>query len=201
MTNNFPQLESLLDFSEPNTFYFIQILKRRKENPDMSTGQAVLDNFYVYGPNDLNLIKEKIIDRCNKHNARAYVNLNRLDLERIALYTQKHIIDLIIQKQFKAVKNAYSTACGNHTSESTKRWVVDIDEDELHLLPQIREIIQSLHLQIPKSNYKIVAEIPTRSGVHIISEPFNMMLFSKEMEKLSTKITIHKNSPTILFVP
>ena len=90
MADNFDQINTLLDFSEQNTFYFIQILKRRKENPDMRTGVQVIDNFYVYGPNDLEKLREKIVERCVKHNARAYINLNRLELEKVALYTAKH---------------------------------------------------------------------------------------------------------------
>lgn len=199
--DNFKLIETLLDFTDPNSFYFIQIIKRRKENPHMKTGQAILDNFYVYEKTDLVKLKDKIVDRCIKHNARAYINLNKLDLERIAMYTQKNIVDLVIQGQFKAVKNAYSTACGNHTSEKAKRWVIDVDEKDLPFLSKIRELIQSLHLEIPKNSYKIVAEIPTKSGVHIISEPFNLKKFNDELGLHNTMITVHKNSPTLLYVP
>lgn len=198
--DNFQLIKPLLDFTDPKTFYFIQILKRRKENPEMKSGQSVVDNFYLYTEEDLDKLRDRLVERCEKHNARAYINLNRLDLEKIALYTQKEIIDLIIQQNFKAVKNAYATACGNHTSETNKRWVVDIDEEQLHLLPDIRNLIGQLHSEIPGNKYRILAEIPTKSGVHIISEPFNMKKFSDTLGT-SGPILVHKNSPTILYVP
>ena len=204
MRDNFNIIRPLLEFdpriSNENmrTFYFIQIIKRRKENPNMKVGQAILDNFYLYEEADLDRLKEKIVDRCNKHNARAYINLNKLDLERIALFTQKYIIDLIIQGQFKAVKNAYTIACGNHHSQDDKRWVVDIDEAEMKYLPDVRKKIEQLHSEITKNEYKIVAEIPTKTGMHIISNPFNMKAFS---DVFGNMITVHKNSPTVLYIP
>lgn len=197
MRDNFEIVKPLLEFDEPNTFYFIQVIKRRKENPDMSIGTAIMDNFYIYEAADLDRIKEKIIERCIKHNARAYINLNKLNLEKVALFTLKQATDLIIQGQFKAVKNAYATACGNHHSQDDKRWVVDIDEEDLGRLPEIRSEIEKLHDEITKNRYKILAEIPTKTGVHIITNPFNMKAFGDKF----SKIDVHKNSPTLVYCP
>lgn len=198
MRDNFEIIKPLLEFDEPNTFYFIQVIRRRKENPDMAVGTAIMDNFYIYETADLDKLREKILERCSKHNARAYINLNKLDLERIALFTQKQIIDLIIQGQFKAVKNAYATACGNHHSQDDKRWVVDVDEAEMGMLSDIRSKIEKLHSEITKNHYKILAEIPTKTGMHIITNPFNMKAFS---DVFGTAIAVHKNSPTVLYIP
>ena len=68
MRNNIELIEPLLDFTLPNTFYFVQILKRRKENPEMKSNTSVIDNFYLYGPNDLAKLMPKIIEKCEKHN-------------------------------------------------------------------------------------------------------------------------------------
>ena len=85
MRNNFELIDPLLDFSLPNTFYFVQILKRRKDNPDMKSNETTIDNFYLYGPNDLTKLMPKIMEKCDKNGARAYINLNILDLEKSAL--------------------------------------------------------------------------------------------------------------------
>lgn len=199
MTNNFNKIKELLDFSEKNTMYFIQILQRKKENPDMKKGVRVVDNFYLYSENDLDKLESKIIEACEKYNARAYINLNKLDMKKIALYTQKKIIDLMIQGEYKSVKNAYSSVCGSHTSEINKRWIIDIDAEELQYKEQIVKIVNELHLLTKKKDYKIVAEIPSRSGLHIISNPFNIKLFNDKIENLGIKIDVQKNSPTILY--
>ena len=206
MRDNFHIIEPLLDFKEPNTFYFIQILKRRKDNPGLKTGVQTIDNLYIYTPEDLNKLKEKIVERCIKNNARAYINLNRLDTEKIALQTLRKIADLVIQGDYRAVKNAYSSVCGTYHSESEKRWVVDIDSDVIYLKDEVRQVIESLQSEIKGHNYRILAEIPTRSGVHLITNPFNMHLFRKIMAERANssedgylKIEVQKNSPTILY--
>jgi hypothetical protein len=197
MIDNFPHIPELLDFSEKNTFYFIQILKRRKENPDMKTGVRVVDNFYIYAPEDLEKLKDKIVEQCTLHNARAYINVNRLDLERIALHTSKKIMELVIQGDYKAVKNAYPSVCGSHSSENDKRWVVDIDTKDLDVVIGIVKLIEDLQASITKSNYKVLKTLETKNGYHIITNPFNLKAF-KDIEP---NIDVHKSSPTILYIP
>ena len=206
MRDNFHIIEPLLDFKEPNTFYFIQILKRRKDNPGLKTDVQTIDNLYIYTPEDLNKLREKIVERCTKNNARAYINLNRLDTEKIALQTLRKIADLVIQGDYRAVKNAYSSVYGTYHSESEKRWVVDIDSDVIHLKDEVRQVIENLQREIKGHNYRILAEVPTRSGVHLITNPFNMHLFRKIMAERANpaedgylKIDVQKNSPTILY--
>lgn len=194
--DNFDIINGILDFSEPNTFYFVQVLKRRKENPDMKTNVRVINNYYIYNSNDLDHIKPKITADCELHNARAYINLNRLDLVNIALYTQKIIIDYIIAKQYENVKNAYATACGNHHSESTKKWIIDIDTKDEAVKQEILAFIAELHTEFKKEPpYKVIAEIPTKNGYHIISNPFNMKKFADTYKD----VDVHKNSPTLLY--
>jgi hypothetical protein len=201
--DNFSKIKDLLEFENPNSFYFIQILKRRKENPEMRTGVRVINNYYVYSLEDLDKLREKIVEDCQKHNARAYINLNRLDLQKVALHTLKQITDYILQKDYKSVKNAYATVCGNHHSQDDKRWVIDIDEDVLEHKDLIREVITELHTEIKGNNYKILAEIPTKSGVHLITNPFNLAKFRDDKRVrliLPAENTVHKNSPTLLYV-
>ena len=173
----------------------------------MKVGVSVIDNFYVYEVLDLEKIREKIIERCTKHRARAYINLNRLDIEKIAMYSIKQSVDYVLQKDFKVVKNSYATACGSHHSEKSKRWVIDIDAEVLHRKDEIRLIIQNLHDEITKTKYSILAEISTKSGVHIISNPFNMEKFRQILEQRMEnaddpiiKIDVHRNSPTVLYI-
>jgi hypothetical protein len=199
MTNNFSKIKELLDFDNENTFYFIQILQRRKENPNMKSGVRIIDNFYLYSVEDLDKLKDKIIETCEKYNARAYINVNKLNLERIALFAMKKTASLIIEKQYKALKNVYASVCGSHTSENSKRWVIDIDTDELKYKSVIVDFINHLHSQNKKTEYKIIAEIPSKTGLHIISNPFNLKFFNDKMQELGIKINVHKNNPTILY--
>ena len=71
MTNNFEQIKSLLRFDEPDHFYFLQILKRRKDNPDMKRDVSVIDNFFIYQREDLDKLQDKII-LCESNNGKIY---------------------------------------------------------------------------------------------------------------------------------
>lgn len=200
MIDNFDLITDLLDFSMENTFYFVQILKRRKENPNMEKGTYVLDNFYVYEKSNMEKIKSKIIDRCEKHNARAYINLNRLDLEKIAMHSIKQSLEYVMAGEFKKVKNSYQIACGSHTMDPMKKWVVDVDTlDELALY-SIIPIINELHEEIPNRNYKVIATIPTKNGFHIITNPFNIKEFNERTFNMKY-VSVQKNSPTVLYIP
>lgn len=208
MIDNFEAIRKILDFQDPKTFYFVQILKRRKDNPEMDTAVAVIDNYFLYGASDLDKIREKILDRCQKHNARAYINPNRLDTEKIALHTMKKIAELLVLKDYRAVRTAYNSVCGTYHSETDKRWVIDIDEGVTHLKERIIEIVNELHTEIKDKDYKIIADLPTRSGFHLITNPFNMQKFreiierdTKWIDSAYAKIDVQKNSPTILYIP
>lgn len=201
MINNFDLIKPLLEFKDKNSFYFIQIIKRRKENPDMLTGMYVQDIFYIYDMKDMNKMKNRIIESCEKNNARAYINLNVLDCEKVASYALKNCIDLIIQKDYKAVKNAYTKACSKNSSKDNKKWVVDIDENNINNTLEIKNLIQKLHDGMHNKKYKIIAEIPTKNGIHIITNPFNLKVFKDEIVELKFEdIDVHKNSPTLLYI-
>ena len=93
----------------------------------MSTGQAVLDNFYLYNPDDLERMKEKIIDRCAKHNARAYINLNKRSYYKASLNMLAKVTNQILAQDYKGVNRAYDSVVGNMASQGEKMWIVDVD--------------------------------------------------------------------------
>lgn len=210
--DNFDNIIPLLDFSLPNTMYFIQVLQRRKDNPGLKTDVRTINNYYIYELADLIKLKTNIAEDCIKYNARAYINLNRLNSVDIALNTVKVIAELMLKGQFKQIKNAYTKSCGSYhseedevgegskktfgyNSEPNKKWVVDIDTKVEAIIEEIISFIESLYKEA-KSGNKILARIPTKNGVHLICEGFHLDKFSKKYGG----ITVGKNSPTILFI-
>jgi hypothetical protein len=186
MQDNFDLISSVLNFSSPEDFYFIQILKRRKDNPDMKRDVSVMDNFFISSLEDLEKSKDKIIGISTYHNARATIRLNKRNTEKIALQSLKITTDCIINKDYKGVKNAYLSACGQYSSDENKTWIVDIDDKSM-----LDEIIT--HLQ--SINVKIKLQIPTKSGIHLIVSPFNPNLFSSKYPT----VDLHKDNSTILY--
>lgn len=194
MINNSKKIRPLLKFPKETSFYFVQILQRRKENPDLAKNAVNVDNFYIYSFEDFDKYLPRIIDCCNRFNARAYFRLNIRDAEVIAQRAIQKSFELLIAKQYKAIKNAYITACGEYHSDDDKTWVVDIDETEWELGKGVTSTVQGYFRdhEIP-----IIAEIPTKNGVHFITRPFRLDFFKNELPQ----IDVHKDNPTILYVP
>jgi hypothetical protein len=196
MTDNFDIIYSLLNFPHQKSFYFIQILKRRKENPELKSNSAVVNNFYLYNKEDLEKLRGRIVEDCTKNNARAYINVNTLDLEKIAMFTMQKTVELVIKGDYKAVKNAYASTCGSHHSEENKRWVIDIDTKDRDFIDKVRGEIETLQAEIKNNQYKILAEVPTKAGIHLISHPFRLDKFKQKFPE----VDVQKNSPTILYI-
>ena len=202
--DNFELLNSLLDYTKPNSFYEVQILRRSKENPEMKTGEYTINIYYLYNINDLLRYKERIIEDCIDNNARAYINLNRLDSEMIGFETQKLIIDLMMQRQYHAIRRAYAKTCGN-TKTRKNVWLFDIDlidkngiyvPEQLELANSITEAIKIIHKTEKKKNYRILGNIPTKNGYHIVTNPFNKEKFLQ----ILPNVVFYENSPTLLYI-
>lgn len=208
MINNFKLLEPLIQFDNPGDCYFIQLLKRHKDNPDMKRNMVNVDNFFIYSMDEYREMEPRIIEVAKLHNARAYIRINRRNTEKLALNTLVKVSNLILNKDYKAVKNAYLSAAGEYNSEPIKRWIVDIDlpEEDFAIANHNAEIIENtikeLHDECNRNSkqgdYKILMNIPTKNGFHIITNPFNLKKFR---DILTLPLDIHKDNPTILYIP
>ena len=47
MTNNIDQIRSnFLKFTDPGDFYFIQVIQRKKENPELGSNSYIVKNYF-----------------------------------------------------------------------------------------------------------------------------------------------------------
>lgn len=200
MVDNFQQCANLLEFDNKLDFYFVQIFQRRKDagNENMKRNVRVVKDFYIYSQEDLLSLKDKIVETCEKYNGRAYLRVNKRNLKQVALFAAKKTMDLIIQEDFKAVKNVYASVCGSHSAaKGNKRWVVDIDDSSLAFVASVRRVIEDLQGEIVKQNYKVIDLIPSKSGFHLITNPFNLA----EFKKIYPDVDVQKDAPTNLYIP
>lgn len=199
--DNFSVIRKILRFPTEDSFYFLQVLKRRKDNPDLEKDMIHLADFYIYSLEDYDRLMDRVINLCQSENARAYFRLNVRDSKKTAMMTLKKIVDYISTENYKAVKKAYASCTGEYHSDPDKTWIVDIDNVSIdsfnHSEEQIkiRQLITDLQIEAGKE--PMMQFIPTRSGVHIITRPFNLQKFKSEFPD----IDIHKDNPTILFCP
>lgn len=216
--NNFNLISELLEFNSTNDFYFLQIIKRKKENPE-SKSSTIIKTYYIDSLAYFNLKKEEIIYLCKINNARAYINLNKRGFEEIGEQVLKKIVDYIISKQYKGIRDIYDSACGKFNEDdkndnykynssnigmesSDKRWIIDIDTLDNTIIDEVKKAINncsSNYATIEKLTYNnIISEISTINGIHLVTHPFNI----KQLESFlnyNSKISVLKNSFTLLY--
>lgn len=213
MVNNFNLIEPLLEFPHKDSFYFLQILQRKKDHKGVSIGGSnnssrLIKAYYITSKEKLRIYEEEVIKMCELFNARASINLNPRNFEKAAFSTLRKIADQMSNKDFYNVRKAYDSVCGEYHSEIDKRWLIDIDNQDEHFRNEVKYEVKQLQETIRNTirregltdkykDYKILAEIPSKSGWHIITNPFNLDFFNKKFPKLE----VHKNNPTNLYIP
>jgi hypothetical protein len=186
--NNLDIIKPLLIWEDPNDFYFVQILKRKKENPDNTSDSTVISTYYINSLESLDRLFPEMILLAKFHNARVYIHLNRRNYEQLGLQMIKKIADSLINKAYRDIKNAYTSICGSFHAEKNKKWIIDIDDDSSQ---QIKNLILELDGTIYES-------IPTVNGMHLITSPFNKQDFHKKCNATNVP-DIQNNSPTLLY--
>lgn len=204
MTDNFTQISELLKFDNENQFYFLQILQRKKDHKGTNTklgpnnSSRLIKAYYIYSAEKLLELKPEIIALCNLFNARAGISLNRRDAYKISLELIALAANQLRSGHYGTMSKLYNTVCGQHHSDSDKTWILDVDGVDL-ISPgrdDIRDIDEYIATQNPVG-LKVIAIIPTKSGYHMITKPFDPREFSVKYPE----IEIHKNNPTTLYVP
>jgi hypothetical protein len=217
--DNFEIIKPLLDFSEEDKFYFLQIIQRRKENPEVPSNNRVIKNYFFNNMKYLERKWDEIKGLCEFFNARAMLRLNRRSYETVAYRMLRKVAEVMEQKSYNKMKSNYAKVCGTCHAEKEKTWIVDIDEflgqDELGNLCNIidscepksdllkmEETFKELGVDssLTRVDTKIVAEIPSLNGLHLITRPFNVKQF-RDMEGNSFRdVDIQKDNPTNIYI-
>lgn len=193
MIDNFDKILELLEFKDSGDFYFTQIIKRKKDNPEIVQSERVIKSYYFYSKDEILLRKGEIIKLCDDENARAYINLNRRNDERIALEMLRELATRISQHNYR-VLNLYDSCCGKYSSETSKRWFIDFDSKDTEVLEEVCKIITEVG-----GEGTVLGKLPTKNGYHIVTRGFN----SEKLLSLQTLIKkddIKKNNSTILYL-
>lgn len=192
MIDNFDKIVSIMSFDDSNDFYFIQLIKRRKDNPDMKGDSSVIEEWFVSSVDYLLEKKESMIELANNYNARLTIRVNRRNYKKLGLKMISDIVNKIENENFKGLKSSFSSVAGQYSSDKDKKWIIDVDKEDLSKLEDIKRVINRSMPVIKK----IFIEIPSKSGVHIIVRPFDI----REFKKLYPNVEIKKDNPTNLYI-
>jgi hypothetical protein len=184
MINNFEDFKSLMNFTEIGDFYWINIIKRRKDNPNLNRSEKIIKTYNIYSIEDLDKCKQSIIECCELNNARAYIHINKRNDKKIALRTLALIAETVASENYN-IRRCYDSACGKYHSDENKKWIIDIDtKDNLEL--------EDLNKQLKVNTINKLFTFETLNGYHIITNPFALDYFHY-------KADIHKDNATLLY--
>lgn len=192
----FDKIKPFLKFESEDDFYFLQILQRKKENPQLGSNSRVIKNYYIRNIEYLENKYNEIKDLCRMFNARAMLRLNKRSFKKVGLKALQNMANGIANGENIYLSKAYDRACGQGHNDKVKKWIIDIDGD--YNQSYIDEVIQNISDCEPNSGEnKILVQLPTRNGVHLITTPFNLKKFSE----YGWVLDIHKDNPVNVFIP
>lgn len=183
-----------------DAYFHLQIIKRKKDTGEGSNS-VCLKAYQIDREHPLSKYREDIVALCEYFRARAYINPSPKSKEGTAVEMLKRLADCFRQKDFNHNNRIWNSAAGSiGAMPDCKLWVVDYDNPEFDApwetkMGDLREFIEN-ECQ-PNDRKKCVMEVPTRNGVHLITHPFDLRTFSAKFPDIS----VHKNNPTVLYVP
>ena len=204
MINNFELIKSLLTFSSDDIYYHLQVIQRKKDCPEIGSNNRVIKSYFICKLESLEKIKQEVINLCKLFNARAYINVTPKSLRKTTLLQIKYLSKRLYVNDLKKIWKSWNSCAGEIKGEEP-RWIVDIDHnvDDPNLEPAWGTIADFIDYKCdPKIDpldgffdTKIIVDIPTKNGYHLITTPFNLQQFKEKYPD----IDVHKNNSTLLY--
>lgn len=201
--DNFAYLRDKLDFSDPDKFYFIELMQRKKDDSSFPANNRMVKCYFVYSEEYYNLIEPEIKKLSDCTGARVYILLNRRSYKDCLLHLLKDTAQIALDGNYQHLPKLISSVCGKYNSEPWKNWIVDIDYKDWDsnkygdinkgALKHLELFINSLEPYTVESKVKFI--VPTLNGCHLITSPFNCQKFNQTYPD----IDIHKDNPTLLY--
>lgn len=195
MINNLQLIKPLLNFENKGDFYMLYIFKRKKDQPegerDNHQSVRTIKTYCVDSIEYLENRYDEIIQLCEMFKARAYIHVQKQNHKDVSLNMMVTLAQRIQNEQHNQ-KGVFDSVVGQ-LKTLEKRWIVDIDINDLFFVEEVAEFINTLR---PEGS-KVETAIPTKNGTHLITNRFDVKTFSEKYPK----IDVQKKNPTLLYLP
>jgi len=196
MIDNIELIKDLLNFENDGDFYMLYVFKRKKDQPegerDNHQSVRTIKTYCVNSVEYLEKRYDEIKQLCEMFKARAYIHVQKQNHKDVSLEMMVSLAERIRNGQNNQ-KGLFDSVVGQIKTYE-KRWIVDVDSKDNKELLKVKLAIDSCP---PFGKDKIISEIPTKNGYHLITERFDVMEFKKHFPELD----IQKKNPTLLFLP
>lgn len=191
MIDNFELIKPLLTFPNDDIYYHLQILRRGKDHPELPAANRMIKAYFICSLEGLDYVEQEIKDLCKFFGARAYINPTPKSIKKTTMLQLKYLAERAYIGDFKKIWKSWNT-CAREIKGEESRWIVDIDRQLSE--EEYNKFLKYLIYLEPIGN-KFIAKIPTKSGIHLITTPFNLQQFKEQC----SDIDVHKNNPTLLY--
>ncbi len=203
MINNLELIKSLLNFTDEGDFYMLYVFKRKKDQPegekDNHQSVRTIKTYCIESIDHLERRYDEIKQLCEMFKARAYIHVQKQNHKDVSLNMMVALAQRIQDGNLKQ-KGLFDSVVGQLKTHE-KRWIIDIDNVSTdsfaheEYYTSMREYINELQEEAGKD--KSMTFVKTKSGFHIITQPFNVMKFKEKYPD----IDIQKKNPTLLYYP
>lgn len=204
MTDNFKAFKNFINKTEglpdkdpkgtQHMYYVIEIMRRGKDNPDLPAANVHFKNYYIYSWEDYNKFENEIKSLCKILRMRAYISVNRKDLKRIAINTVAEMTRRISEGDYKRIYKVFESCSGKYKERNKNYWIIDIDNEGMtgKYAATIRQLVNECKSQFDTN---VITQMPTKSGVHIITHPFNKYEFAKKYNEFFKDLQDENGEP------
>jgi hypothetical protein len=203
MIDNINIIKPLLNFKKQGDFYMLYVFKRKKDQPegerDNHQSVRTIKTYCIESLDHLDRRYEEVKQMCEMFKARAYIHVQKQNHFDVSLNMMVALAQRI-QDGNTNQKGLFDSVVGQIKTQE-KRWIIDVDNVSMdgfnHDPSQIemREYINELQKEAGREPH--MTFIKTKSGFHIITQPFNVMKFREKYPD----VAVVKKNPTLLYYP
>ena len=179
MRNNFDLISELIDnrlaaisnkADREQLFFFVFLLQRKKDIEELHKSTHIVKMYQIKDRKSLLAKRDEIVKLCEVFQCRAMINAR-------------------VEKLFASCVSA----SGIGSKKLKKYWIIDIDSDTHQV--DIAQIEAQIKIATPAEENKIVAHIPSKTGMHLITTPFDVTQVT-----LPASVELKKDCLTNLFI-
>lgn len=165
-----------------DTYVYTEMLDRRKTKGN--NGFRLVKAFYHRSQEEFDNQLPAIRKLCDSYGARAYFRPSPRSYKKTAGTFLTFVTEAYIAGNYDGMKSFYTKACAN-TAPNVKYWMFDVDDMEA-----------CKYLAKIDSHTEIIAQVPSKTGMHWIVKPFRLDTFN-----CPSGMEIKKDANTNLYIP
>lgn len=213
MTNNIELMRNymirqgipMLDKNMGDLFFIVMLVRRGKDHPDLPAANYTFKTYYIDSISKFDYFLDEMIKCCDLFKLRAYISVNIKSKKEYSKMCAFKFTQNILNNEYKKPWRVGDHVFGKIRIKNKNTWLIDLDdinldneEDRLYF-DQVINIINSCD-----SNFDpiIIEKVPTRTGYHLLTHPFNIDKFEKKWKTMDLKHDIpgiNKNHITLLY--